>query len=168
MLHCFSRRAKLLKATATNYKHACTCKHSSQPLSTPWSRSKLSLPKLKASLVACFPSCRKLLSQVSKTPALAENFCSKPKRPATNQILLRTAKTFQDCRKLRKQLGSRRYSHRTTSAAQMLTFSLQRKCAAVCKTGKCPESWQQLFSHQKLKFESKTAEFKKRFCLRLT
>ena len=68
------------------------------------------------------PSCRKLLSQVSKTPAFAENFCSKPKRPATNQILLRTAKTSQDCRKLRKQLGSSGYSHRTTSAAQMLTF----------------------------------------------
>ena len=62
------------------------------------------LPKLKASLTACFssPSCRKLPSQASKTPAFAENFCSKPKRPATNQILLRAAKTSQDFGKTAK------------------------------------------------------------------
>ena len=119
MRHCFSRRAKLLKATATNYKHACTTtQYTLVTVKTLSSKAQSKLGSLLSS-----PSCRKLLSQVSKTPALAENFCSKPKRPATNQILLRTAKTSQDCRKLRKQLGSRGYSHRTTSAAQMLTFS---------------------------------------------
>ena len=79
-------------------------------------------PKQACSLLSS-PSCRKLLSQASKTPALAENFCSKPKRPATNQILLRTAKTSQDCRKLRKLYASRGYSHRTNLAAQRYNFS---------------------------------------------
>ena len=103
MRHCFSRRAKLLKATATNYKHACTTtQYTLVTVKTLSSKAQSKLGSLLSS-----PSCRKLLSQVSKTPALAENFCSKPKRPATNQILLRTAKTSQDCRKLRKQLGSR-------------------------------------------------------------
>ena len=78
------------------------------------------LPKLKASLTACFssPSCRKLPSQVSKTPAFAENFCSKPKRPATNQILLRTAKTSQDCGKTAKTACFQRIfaSHQLSSS----------------------------------------------------
>ena len=125
MLHCFSRRAKLLKATATNYKHACTCKHSSQPLSTPWSRSKLSLPKLKASLVACFrhllaenffPRFRKL-RRSQKTSVANQNGQQPTKYFSAQRKLPRTVENFE------KQLGSRGYSHRTTSAAQMLTFS---------------------------------------------
>ena len=90
MLHCFSRRAKLLKATATNYKHACTCKHSSQPLSTPWSRSKLSLPKLKASLVACF---RHLLAENS---VANQNSQQPTKYFSAQRKLPRTVENFEN------------------------------------------------------------------------
>ena len=53
-----------------------------------------------------------------KTPALVENFCSKLNRPATNQILLRTAKTSRDCRKLRKTAWYQRIfaSHQLSSS----------------------------------------------------
>ena len=53
-----------------------------------------------------------------KTPALVETFCSKLNRPATNQILLRTAKTSRDCRKLRKTAWYQRIfvSHQLSSS----------------------------------------------------
>ena len=61
-----------------------------------------------------------------KTPALVENFCSKLNRPATNQILLRTAKTSRDCRKLRKTAWYQRIfvSHQLSSSdAHIFTLS---------------------------------------------
>ena len=62
-----------------------------------------------------------------KTPALVENFCSRLNRPATNQILLRTAKTSRDCRKLRKTAWYQRIfaSHQLSSSdAHIFTSSV--------------------------------------------
>ena len=64
-----------------------------------------------------------------KTPALVENFCSKLNRPATNQILLRTAKTSRDCRKLRKTAWYQRIfvSHQLSSSdAHIFTGSMAK------------------------------------------
>ena len=98
--------------------------HSSQPLSTPWSRSKLSLPKLKASLAACFrhllaenffPRFRKL-RRSQKTSVANQNGQQPTKYSSAQRKLPRTVENFENSL-------APEDSYRTTSAAQMLTFS---------------------------------------------
>ena len=75
-----------------------------QPLSTPWSRSKLSLPKLKASLVACFrhllaenffPRFRKL-RRSQKTSVANQNGQQPTKYFSAQRKLPRTVENFEN------------------------------------------------------------------------
>ena len=124
------------------------------------SSKQLQLPQPRMHMPSQLTTTQYILAMV-KTLAFVENFCSKLNRPA-NEILLRTARTSRDCRKLQtawyqifvsNQLSSSDAHIFTTAVLPQLTLRLYdkkmemltSKLSAPRRTSTTAERWNTFF-----------------------